>query len=555
MAIAPGQNILYDQNALLDLRSFKNNFKKTVCLIPFAGDLLGLPIQAKLARLETDSSNYFHKREILRESLYYGCAELFRSYITFFSTPWLLSLAPPSPLIIISLIGFSILLKNILIFGDLERGFGKYSAIAKIALFALNFALFRPQLRMFFLTKNIGYLGGAISVGQLPLLLMKYFLVLVKDSEMDRVQSAIDSYHDERYLQRRLRQLNLNDELARLGLAARESRLQDALSFWSRLLPVEQEPLPSAALLQFDVDTLAPNQRSFQIFLNRLQETADFEQASPDLRQNFALRVASIVHDMAASKEFCDKAITAVENAIIACEDRVAKGFNDLEVLSLQYGRNKPQTAIDTAFLAVRLARLDQVQRKAIELNPGPEGLETQLFLELALKDRLQLPLQTQNMRYSALGAVQSEAVDKTAQEILDATSTDQQLLDILIASSVWTDFLQREHEVFVNDVMGGFQIIAGEGGTDYQKNLADLEQNPNPDWSEFLDQVGPPNISPGDREALQEEVLRTLRAACDSLKGIEYASALSQLIRQIHRKKTSEWLRANGGALRAKLS
>jgi hypothetical protein len=257
---------------------------------------------------------------------------------------------------------------------------------------------------------------------------------------------------------------------------------------------------------------------------------------------------------MAASEEFCEKAIMALGGANDACGDRVATGINDLELLSLQYGQNKPQDAVDTAFLAVRLARLDQVQRKAIKLNPGREGLETVLFLELALKDRLQLPLQTQNMRYSEVGRVEDDVVYRTAQEILGATSTDQQLLDILIASSVWTDFLQREHAVLYEEVMSGFQIIAG-GGTDYPAILANLEQKPTPDWSEFLNQVGLPDRSPEDRKALQEEVLRTLREACISLKGIEYAAALSKLIRQIHRKKTTEWFNANCRDLRAKLS
>jgi hypothetical protein len=124
------------------------------------------------------------------------------------------------------------------------------------------------------------------------------------------------------------------------------------------------------------------------------------------------------------------------------------------------------------------LARLDQVQRKAIELNPGLEGLETVLFLELALKDRLKLPLQTQNMRCSAVGTVESKDVDKTAQEILGATSTDQQLLNILIASSVWTDFLHRKpNDVYYNDVQEGFNIIAqNTEGTNYQASLIKLQ-------------------------------------------------------------------------------
>jgi hypothetical protein len=330
---------------------------------------------------------------------------------------------------------------------------------------------------------------------------------------------------------------------------AERGSLQDALSFWSRLTE-EQEPLDATTLRLNERD-----QRSFQIFLNRLQETADFLQVSPQDRPNFALRVARIVRDMAASEEFREKAIMALGGANDACGDRVATGINDLELLSLQYGQNKPQDAVDTAFLAVRLARLDQVRKKAIELNSGSEGLETVLFLELALKDRLQLPLQTQNMRYSGIGRVDDDVVRRTAREILDATSTNDQVCEILVNSTVWTDFLQREHAVFVNDVMGGFQIIAKEGGTDYQKNLANLEQNPNQDWTEFLDQVGPLNISPEDRKALQEEVLQTLREACIHLKGKEYASALSQLIRQIHRTKTTEWFNANCRDLRAKLS
>jgi hypothetical protein len=543
----------------LDLGYLEYDYSlKAVCAIPIVGDLLSIPIRAKLANLDySNTNNPLHRMQISYELAGFALSNLVRSYFSVCSFPGLLFSMPASPLIVISLIGASILLNNVHTIVH-ARCHSENCMKAMILISSLlNLVFVGLPLTRSFILKDMLLLRQTFALGA-PVSLMLTNTILYSCILHVRRADVI-TYHTTRLrnilslpLQGPVQQQNPYQPL--VNRDAERGSLQDALSFWSRYLPVEQEPLPSAALLQFDVDTRAPNQRYFQIFLNRLQETADFAQASTQNQQNFALRVASIVRDMAASKEFCDKAITAVENAIIACEDRVAKGFNDLEVLSLQYGRNKPQTAIETAFLAVRLARLDQVQRKAIELNQGPEGLETVLFLELALKDRLQLPLQTQNMRYSGIGSVNDDVVYRTAREILDATSTNDQVCEILIASSVWTDFLQREHAVFVDDVMGGFQIIAREGGTDYPANLADLEQNPNRDWTEFLDRVGPLNISPEDRKALQEEVLQTLRAACNSLIGIEYASALSQLIRQIHRTKTTEWFNANCRDLRAKL-
>ncbi|MBM3196079.1 MAG: hypothetical protein FJZ62_04970, partial [Chlamydiae bacterium] len=236
-------------------------------------------------------------------------------------------------------------------------------------------------------------------------------------------------------------QSRTNPYQSRIDRAA-QGTLQDALDFWSRLLPQGQEPLPSAEALKFDDDTRARDERLFQIFFNRLQETADFREANP---QDFALRVASIVRDMVASKEFREKAIWALDDANAACGDRVTTGIESLEILSLIYGQKKPQTDVDTAFLAIRLDRLDQVRKKAEELNPGPEGLETVLFLQLKLKDRLQLPLQTGGMLYPRVGVVQPEVVERTAQEILAATSTDEQVYEILVNSEVWTDFLHRK--------------------------------------------------------------------------------------------------------------
>jgi len=335
---------------------------------------------------------------------------------------------------------------------------------------------------------------------------------------------------------------------------AAQGTLQSALDFWSRLLPQGQEQLPSAEALKFDDDTRARDERLFQIFFNRLQETADFRQANP---QDFALRVASIVRDMVASKEFREKAIWALDDANATCGDRVTTGIESLEILSLIHGQKKPQTDVDTACLAIRLDRLDQVRKKAIKLNPGSEGLETVLFLQLKLKDRLQLPLQTGGMLYPGVGVVQPEVVDRTAQEILAATSTDEQVYEILVNSEVWTDFLHRKpKDVYYNDVREGLTIIQNsKEGLDYSAKLTALEKNPSRAWTDFLDNVGPENTPRETRGALQREVLQTLEEACPSLTGTEYSVALTKLTQQIDRKKTIEWLEANGDALRAKLN
>ena len=152
---------------------------------------------------------------------------------------------------------------------------------------------------------------------------------------------------------------------------------------------------------------------------------------------------------------------------------------------------------------------------------------------------------------------VTDQTVESTAQEILAATSTDAQVIEILVNSEVWTDFLHREpNDVYYNDVRDGLTIIQdSKEGLDYSAKLTALEKNPTDAWKEFLDNVGPLNTSPETRGAFQREVLQTLEEACPSLTGTEYSVALTTLTQQIDRKKTIEWLRANGAALRAKLN
>ena len=96
---------------------------------------------------------------------------------------------------------------------------------------------------------------------------------------------------------------------------------------------------------------------------------------------------------------------------------------------------------------------------------------------------------------------------------------------------------------------MRGFEISARGNGLDYAKNLEDFNKNPTDEWTEFLGQISPDH---------SQEVMQTLREICPSLSGQDYNYALTGpngLIQQINRKKTIEWLTANGNALKAKLN
>lgn len=535
MAIAPNQNILNYQNTPLDLGSLKNKFKKTATCIPFVGDLLGLPIQAKLARLETDSSNFYHKREILLQSLDYDFLSFGRSLVTSLSIPWLLSLAPASPLIMIGVIGSSILLNNIFIFGDLEQRFGKYSAIAKIFLFAINCSALYPPLHLFFLTKNIQFLTDTIVLGQAVLFFTKFLLFQMKGIQYNSVDRDVQNFEFNNLGQWTNYDLNTGAG----GI------VQNAL-----------EILGSLGLNDDDSRTVLR-------FVTKILRTADFQNLRRAIRvhdaavlnQNIYVdyqhRVSTIMNNLRDFEEFRGPAIAQMADALNACGDRVASALNTLDMLSYIYGEFKPNNDIDSAFLAIRLVRLDHIRQKAYEHNPGFEGLETQLFLEVALKDRLQLPLQTQNMNYEAIGRgeMTRDTLDQITQEILALTSTDQQVFNILTDSCVWTDRLKHHFADFYEDVMRGFEISARGGGLDYAKNLANFSENPTEEWTEFLGQISPDH---------SQEVMQTLQEICPSLSGQDYHSALNGpngLIQQINRKKTIEWSTANGGALRTKLN
>lgn len=255
--------------------------------------------------------------------------------------------------------------------------------------------------------------------------------------------------------------------IVQMDLNPLDEAAQSSLQASREALPVGTE-VATAARVRW-MDTVSPQLRDefgtlwalmeiemspgdFLVLLEQLLNTAEFQSRAG--ARNLADRVYAMLVAMEKSPDLRDELFRNAE--AITCQDSVAMRFSDLETQVLiwqaQQGGDRGGAANALLRLGQRLWRLDEVDRLALEdivarrdTGSDPDEIEVMLAYRLALRDDLDLPINTQAMMFEAVADVEASRIEQARARIREG-ETEERLAHSLIQRTFWRQYLQHAH-------------------------------------------------------------------------------------------------------------
>ncbi len=199
-------------------------------------------------------------------------------------------------------------------------------------------------------------------------------------------------------------------------------------------------------------------------FLTRLRATADYNdrdsQGNFTARSNVVLRVDKMLQRACQDEKFLKEMGHIMHGALASCKDRIALGFNDIEVArKMCEAQGDPESFREMCIQKERYEALIKHAEDVIRANQFGEEVETVLFYLLHLdkvpeeekrlyrEGSLTLPITGTRMAYAGCSGVSLEML-KEARAKISAIS-DEKLLKL---SKPWKErFLQDQIEKITN--------------------------------------------------------------------------------------------------------
>lgn len=213
------------------------------------------------------------------------------------------------------------------------------------------------------------------------------------------------------------------------------------IAFWWGLVPDAPCAMPNAspwALAATDANAL-------QTFLGRLRQTADYHNVA--VRPALAARVVAL---LAAMQDPAVRvmALERIHEALTSCGDRVVLMLNQIE-LALRVQGLTDGDASDTALRALGLAllKLEVVHRHAARtagLLVMVDEIEVYLAYETRLRERLGLPVSTQNMLYERCANVTHAMLDAAYIDAMITVSAPNTVAAFLASWEPWQIHTRR---------------------------------------------------------------------------------------------------------------
>ncbi|MEN5304110.1 NEL-type E3 ubiquitin ligase domain-containing protein [Pseudomonas sp. TWI628] len=293
-----------------------------------------------------------------------------------------------------------------------------------------------------------------------------------------------------------------NVQLSGNPLSESESlRLREALQA-AAVVPEDDEAAPvsarvrwmdaGGAQLRSELDThwraleALPNALEFFTLIERLMETADFQHATG--ARFLAGRILEMMRAMAQSPELCQELFSNA--AQLTCQDSVALRFDDLETRLLVW-RAQAQAATGSQErgllrLGRQLWRLEELNRIALrdiqERQFGgsdPDQIEVVLAYRLALREALDLPLQTQGMSFRPIAGVDARRIAR-ARNLVLRHETGERLASSLIDRAFWQTHLRSAYPARFDDLNAPFherlEVLQGDNAMAEPERAAQID-------------------------------------------------------------------------------
>lgn len=255
-------------------------------------------------------------------------------------------------------------------------------------------------------------------------------------------------------------------------IAGQYNAAPHAIAYWLTLMqamyPKESHPElylhfpettdPASESFRAFYDSLITHaeQDDLRIFLRRLVEMRDFRNAA--MRPMVVLKVYRMLEGSVRSEEFRSEMFSHIAQALGECGDRIAWGFNEIELQWHIYFGTEGREDRDVALAEILVGnKRNQVLtecalERARTMHLGDE-IEIVVYYQRQLKKILSLPLTMHNMLYASMATgtaaqpiITAQMLGEDACKVISLTASANQVIDILSEHRVWQEKMRKEH-------------------------------------------------------------------------------------------------------------
>lgn len=222
------------------------------------------------------------------------------------------------------------------------------------------------------------------------------------------------------------------------------STIEQGLHFWSQYFPEESEiEIPF-------IETLTERDMGFVCrYLARLTNTAEYKNLST--RSLLAQRVLSLFQAMSQDTELKEILLRVIEVGLESCDDRVASSFDQMELKARLYHAEEraikgisEEELRDLARSLLMLKKVEEKAREHMNTLSWTDDIEVLLAFQIGLRERLALPLSTQNMIFRGCAQVTDEQIAR-AGDTIERETTEEEIQEELEGLDAWKIHLRRK--------------------------------------------------------------------------------------------------------------
>lgn len=182
---------------------------------------------------------------------------------------------------------------------------------------------------------------------------------------------------------------------------------------------------------------------SIKIWLQKLKLTQEFKSRTEHVKE----QLKKILTWIASEKDHDQQklALVTIEESNRACGDAALNGYNDLSLLMMMsMTPNMELEELKRLVLGFHLRnRLREVARKVIQEFKLGDEVETVLFLEIRLKNFLNLPIETDAMNHGNMAGISPECLENIKRALLKEIDSPEKRARILSCSIIWRKRLE----------------------------------------------------------------------------------------------------------------
>ena len=181
--------------------------------------------------------------------------------------------------------------------------------------------------------------------------------------------------------------------------------------------------------------------------------TRDYQREGAS-RQKVILDAVNMLQEAATQEKFREALFPILDDATSTCGDRVTLARNTIK-MQMHLSRADDRNDGELAELVIGLKRvelLDGYAKERIEaLNLG-DAIETYLFYQVKLKDKLKLPVSADGMLYAEMSGITPAMLEEDAMKVLNRTTSSNDVHNILINSPEWQKRMLKNHKAELDE-------------------------------------------------------------------------------------------------------